>query len=171
MLFTFFLIDKPGALAQRMELRPEHKAYLGAKAEQIAFAGPLLADDGKTMVGSLLVIDFASRGRAALACCRAVHACRRVRQHGDLSVPEPLAAEGGFSADGVTSAESLWPTRPSSQPDNDLSLGPPRLDMGQSRFDGIERVTRSTTGRMTLASMRWSISRNWSPLGFMKRNE
>ena len=38
MLFTFFLIDKPGSLAQRMEIRPEHKAYLGAKAEQIAFA-------------------------------------------------------------------------------------------------------------------------------------
>ena len=61
MLYAFFLLDKPGALAKRVEMRPEHKAYLGTKAEQIAFAGPLLADDDKTMVGSLLVIDFPSR--------------------------------------------------------------------------------------------------------------
>jgi uncharacterized protein len=61
MLYTFFLLDKPGAQAQRTEIRPEHKAYLAAKADQIAFAGPLLSDDGKSMVGSLLVIDFPSR--------------------------------------------------------------------------------------------------------------
>lgn len=64
MLYTFFLLDKPGALVLRTEIRPEHKAYLSAKADQMAFAGPLLADDGKTMVGSLLVIDFPSREEA-----------------------------------------------------------------------------------------------------------
>jgi uncharacterized protein YciI len=64
MLYSFHLLDKPDALAKRLEIRSEHKAYLGAKAGRIAFAGPLLADDGQTMVGSLLVIDFASRDEA-----------------------------------------------------------------------------------------------------------
>ena len=59
MLYTFVLLDKPGASALRDQVRPEHKTYLGAVADRIAFAGPLLADDGQAMVGSLLVIDFA----------------------------------------------------------------------------------------------------------------
>ena len=45
----------------RQRVRPEHKAYLAQVADRIAFAGPLLHDDGDTMLGSLLVIDFASR--------------------------------------------------------------------------------------------------------------
>jgi uncharacterized protein len=64
MLYAFHLLDKPGALAKRLEIRPQHKAYLAAKAEQIAFAGPLLAYDGQAMIGSLLVIDFPSREAA-----------------------------------------------------------------------------------------------------------
>ena len=94
MLFTFFLIDKPGSLAQRMEIRPEHKAYLGAKAEQIAFAGPLLSDDGKTMVGSLLVIDFADRA-AALAWLEA----------------EPFTRAGVYGSRQVMAFRNLWPQK------------------------------------------------------------
>ena len=59
LLFCFFSIDKPDSLALRQQLRPQHKTYLANVAEQIAFAGPLLSDDGVTMQGSLLVIDFA----------------------------------------------------------------------------------------------------------------
>jgi len=59
------LFDAPGMTARRLEVRPEHKAYLAAVAERIAFAGPLL-DDAGAMTGSLLVIDFADRA-AALA--------------------------------------------------------------------------------------------------------
>ena len=33
-------------------------------AEHIAFAGPLMAEDGQTMIGSLLAIDFESRAAA-----------------------------------------------------------------------------------------------------------
>ena len=65
MLYTFFLIDRPHAGELRQQVRPEHKAYLAQVADRIAFAGPLLTDDGQTMIGSLLVIDFDSRAQAA----------------------------------------------------------------------------------------------------------
>ena len=64
MIYVFRLIDKPEHAALRQRVRPEHKAYLGAVAERIAFAGPLTHDDGSTMIGSLLAIDFASRDAA-----------------------------------------------------------------------------------------------------------
>ena len=61
MIYIFHLLDKPDAAGLRQRVRPEHKIYLAAVADRIAFAGPLLADDGQTMVGSLLAIDFESR--------------------------------------------------------------------------------------------------------------
>ena len=64
MLFVLRLLDKPDSAALRQRVRPEHKAYLGSVAERIAFAGPLMHDDGVTMIGSLLVIDFAGRDAA-----------------------------------------------------------------------------------------------------------
>ena len=64
MLFAFVLHDAPGMAARRLEVRPEHKAYLGAVAERIAFAGPLL-DEAGDMCGSLLVIDFDDRAAAS----------------------------------------------------------------------------------------------------------
>jgi uncharacterized protein len=61
MIYVLHLLDKPDAAALRQRVRPEHRAYLAAVADRIAFAGPLLLDDGVTMAGSLLAIDFASR--------------------------------------------------------------------------------------------------------------
>jgi len=64
MIYVLYLRDKPGAAALRQRVRPQHKAYLGAVADRIAFAGPLTGDDGVTMIGSLLAIDFDSREAA-----------------------------------------------------------------------------------------------------------
>lgn len=64
MLFCFYNIDKPESGSLRQAWRPQHKEYLGRVADRIAFAGPLLADDGTTMQGSLLVIDFPDRAAA-----------------------------------------------------------------------------------------------------------
>ena len=61
MLFALSLIDGPNSAPLRTRLRPEHKEYLARVADRIAFAGPLLTDDGQEMIGSLLVIDFADR--------------------------------------------------------------------------------------------------------------
>ena len=66
MLYAIHMLDKPGVADVRARIRPEHRAYLAAKADQMAFAGPLMADDGETMIGSLLVIDFPTREAAQL---------------------------------------------------------------------------------------------------------
>ncbi len=88
------LLDKPGASALRDAVRPAHKAYLGAVAERIAFAGPLVADDGVAMVGSLLAIDFASR-EAAMAWL----------------ADEPFSRAGLYAGTEVHAFVNLWPQR------------------------------------------------------------
>lgn len=64
MIFVFHLIDRANSGALRQRVRPEHKAYLAAMADRMAFAGPLTEDDGQTMLGSLLAIDFEDRAAA-----------------------------------------------------------------------------------------------------------
>lgn len=92
MLFMIRLIDKPAALALRLDVRPAHKAYLAQAAGRIAFAGPLLADDGATMVGSLLVMDFDSR--------EAVSA---------WLAGEPFTRAGLYASTEVYAFHNLWP--------------------------------------------------------------
>jgi uncharacterized protein len=94
MLYTFILLDKPGAQALRLQKRPEHKAYLGAMADRIAFAGPFVSDDGQQMLGSLLVIDFASR-EAAQAWLAA----------------EPFTRAGLYASTTVHAFQNLWPQK------------------------------------------------------------
>ena len=91
MLYAIFNVDKPGTAALRLEKRPLHKEYLGKVAERIAFAGPLLADDGIAMIGSLLVIDFPHRSAA------------------DTWVKEdPFVSAGLYSSVNVYAFQNLW---------------------------------------------------------------
>lgn len=60
MLFALICTDKPECLAIRLENRPAHMAYLKGLGEKLAFAGPFLQEDGKTMCGSLVVIEAPS---------------------------------------------------------------------------------------------------------------
>ena len=94
MLFAFHLIDRADAGDLRTRVRPEHKAYLTQVAERIAFAGPLVSDDGLSMLGSLLVIDFTDRA-AALAWLR----------------DEPFTRTGLYGATQVHAVQNLWPQR------------------------------------------------------------
>jgi len=94
MLYVFHMIDRAGAAELRQRIRPEHKAYLAGVAERIAFAGPLVADDGQTMLGSLLVIDFADRD-AALAWLR----------------DEPFTRAGVYASTQVYAFRNLWPQK------------------------------------------------------------
>lgn len=64
MIYVFHMLDKPDAAALRQQWRPAHKACLALLADRIAFAGPLTSDDGQTMIGSLLAIEFDSRDAA-----------------------------------------------------------------------------------------------------------
>ena len=69
MLYAVICTDKPDSLAVRMANRPEHVAYLRSLGDSLVFAGPFLKEDGKTMCGSLVVIEApsmeAARGIAA----------------------------------------------------------------------------------------------------------
>lgn len=53
-----------GGLALRLAARADHQAYLKAHAEQIVAAGPTLGDDGETMTGSVIIMEFPDRAAA-----------------------------------------------------------------------------------------------------------
>ncbi|HNZ91359.1 MAG TPA: YciI family protein [Acidovorax sp.] len=94
MIFTFILIDKPGAAELRLQVRPAHKVYLEAVEDRIAFAGPLTHDDGSTMLGSLLAIEFESREAA----------------HAWLS-NEPFVLSGLYASTTVHAFVNRWPQK------------------------------------------------------------
>ncbi|MFO1328833.1 MAG: YciI family protein [Rubrivivax sp.] len=94
MLFLFRLLDRADGAALRQRVRPEHKAYLAQVADRIAFAGPLTRDDGVTMIGSVLAIDFDSRG-AAEAWLAA----------------EPFTRAGLYASVEIHAFVNLWPQK------------------------------------------------------------
>ena len=94
MLYALVLTDKPESAALRASVRPEHKAYLAQVADRIAFAGPLLDDDGLTMLGSLLVIDFPDRSTALAWLAQ-----------------EPFTSAGLYATTQVHAFRNLWPQR------------------------------------------------------------
>jgi hypothetical protein len=57
MLFVIHAIDKPGDGSARLANREAHLAFAGEHAQTIRLGGPLLSDDGQSMVGSMLVIE------------------------------------------------------------------------------------------------------------------
>jgi uncharacterized protein len=94
LIYVFTLMDKPGGGELRQRVRPEHKAYLGLVADRIAFAGPLTHDDGTTMIGSLLAVDFESRAAA----------------HAWLAA-EPFTRAGLYASTSVQAFVNLWPQK------------------------------------------------------------
>jgi uncharacterized protein YciI len=92
MIYVFHLLDKPGTADLRDRVRPEHKAYLGQVADHIAFAGPLLGEDGQSMIGSLLAIEFDS-----------LEAAQRWRAE------EPFTKAGLYDKVSVLPFVNLWP--------------------------------------------------------------
>jgi uncharacterized protein len=61
MHFVIHCLDRSDALPTRLAHYDEHKAYLAAPPLRIVVCGPLLADDGETMIGSLFVVDADDR--------------------------------------------------------------------------------------------------------------
>lgn len=59
MLYAVTALDKPNALETRLANRAAHLEY--AAKLPIALGGPMFADDGTTMIGSLLVIEADDR--------------------------------------------------------------------------------------------------------------
>jgi uncharacterized protein YciI len=59
MYFAIYALDRPGAADVRLATRDKHRAYLHGKDLPVSLklAGPLLDTDGKTMVGSLIIVE------------------------------------------------------------------------------------------------------------------
>jgi uncharacterized protein YciI len=56
-LYVFHGLDKPGALELRKATRATHLAWLEAQTPRVKIGGPMLAEDGATPVGSMLVVE------------------------------------------------------------------------------------------------------------------
>jgi uncharacterized protein len=93
-IFVFMLFDRADAGGLRQRVRPQHKDYLALVAQRIAFAGPLLADDGVAMRGSLLAIDFETRDAALV-----------------WLADEPFTRAGLYARSEVHAFQNLWPQR------------------------------------------------------------
>jgi uncharacterized protein YciI len=64
MLFAIHAVDRAGALDKRLSHYDAHKAFLSDTTPfdvTIVMSGPLTADDGETMIGSLFLIEAAER--------------------------------------------------------------------------------------------------------------
>jgi hypothetical protein len=59
MHFVIIGRDRPGQEALRLQTRPSHRDYIHGTHQNIVLvlAGPLLGSDGRTMTGSLLVVE------------------------------------------------------------------------------------------------------------------
>lgn len=61
MYFIVHALDKPDALPRRLANYEAHKAHLATEAVKTVVSGPLVADDGETMIGSLFIFEAESR--------------------------------------------------------------------------------------------------------------
>ena len=64
MLFVVHALDRAGALPTRLAHYEAHKSFLsdtGPLQVSIVMSGPLTADDGQTMIGSLFVFEAPAR--------------------------------------------------------------------------------------------------------------
>ena len=67
MLFVIHAIDKSDALPTRLAHYDAHKAFLSdtsAYGVKIVMSGPLVADDGERMIGSMLIVEADDRDAA-----------------------------------------------------------------------------------------------------------
>lgn len=61
MHFVAICFDKPNSGEIRLAHRAAHLDYLRANSKTIKSCGPFLADDGETMVGSMLIVEAQNR--------------------------------------------------------------------------------------------------------------
>lgn len=64
MHFVAICLDKPNSHDLRLANRAAHLEYLRTHSATIKTCGPLLDDDGETMLGSMLILDVANRDAA-----------------------------------------------------------------------------------------------------------
>lgn len=64
MLFAITCLDKPNHQELRLAHRAAHLDYARPNLEKMVAVGPLLSDDGESMIGSLLILDLPDRAAA-----------------------------------------------------------------------------------------------------------
>lgn len=64
MLYIIYQEDGPNAAELRQRHRDEHFAYLERHKDMLVLGGALLADDGATRTGSVLIVNVDSREQA-----------------------------------------------------------------------------------------------------------
>ncbi|MFT5113025.1 MAG: hypothetical protein ACI8P9_002353 [Parasphingorhabdus sp.] len=84
--------DKAGALELRLQVREAHLAYTMQFNDKIIAAGPILGDDGETMLGSVILIDLDDRAEVEAYCA------------GD-----PYSKAGVFSQVSIQPFRHMWP--------------------------------------------------------------
>jgi len=57
MLFMVINTDKPDTAELRAETRPPHVEYLKSLGDSLKLAGPFLASEGETAIGSLWIVE------------------------------------------------------------------------------------------------------------------
>lgn len=65
MLWAIYCTDQAGSAALRETHGAAHRAHLMASKDKLVFAAPLQSDDGTAAVGTLFVLNAASREEAA----------------------------------------------------------------------------------------------------------
>ncbi len=64
MLFAIHAVDRKGALDKRLSNYDAHKGFLSDTTPygvQIVMSGPLTSDDGRSMIGSLFLVEAPNR--------------------------------------------------------------------------------------------------------------
>lgn len=64
MLWAISCVDKPGSAAVRDEHLMPHREYLGSQKKILVLAGATQNDDGTQAIGSLFIVNVASRAEA-----------------------------------------------------------------------------------------------------------
>lgn len=64
MLFALYCLDHPNKEDLRLATRAAHQDYIAASGAMVKTAGPLIAEDGETMVGSLFILEARDRAEA-----------------------------------------------------------------------------------------------------------
>lgn len=64
MLFAIHMLDRPESAELRAATSAAHREFVGRHLDAMYLGGPLLADDGETAIGSLIVMDFPDRETA-----------------------------------------------------------------------------------------------------------
>ncbi len=63
-LFAIHCTDKPGHAHVRQANRPAHLEYAKQWMDKMIVGGPMLAADGESMIGSMLIIDLPDEAAA-----------------------------------------------------------------------------------------------------------